>query len=48
MVTVRQMEARIAQLERGRKLGERIEPGSEIFSGAVLILVGLVLAFPLL
>jgi putative Mn2+ efflux pump MntP len=35
-------------LELGRKLGERIEQGSEIFGGAVLILVGLALAFHLL
>jgi manganese efflux pump family protein len=35
-------------LELGRKLGERLEQGSEIFGGVVLILVGLALAFHLL
>lgn len=35
-------------LELGRKLGERMEEGSEIFGGMVLILVGLALAFHLL
>jgi manganese efflux pump family protein len=35
-------------LELGRELGERIEQKSEIFSGVVLILVGLALAFHLL
>ena len=35
-------------LELGRKLGERIEQRSEIFGGAVLILVGIALAFHLL
>ena len=35
-------------LELGRKLGERMEQGSEIFGGVVLILVGLALAFHLL
>jgi putative Mn2+ efflux pump MntP len=35
-------------LELGRKLGERMEQGGEIFGGVVLILVGLALAFHLL